>query len=94
MSQRALNLFEEFHGDSAKIIGKRKLPSDFDTLVVLGKAVSVTYESDKWNGGGDGTKAYYEHKMPKGNLLCCTEDGKMLVIIGKNLRVEDRGIVN
>jgi hypothetical protein len=63
-------------------------------LVFLGKAIEIVYESDKFNGGGDGKPCYYKHKFHKDDILCTDQDGKQLYVLGSKLTVEDRGIVN
>ena len=65
------------------------------TLVYLGKAIAVEYECDKWNGGGDGTKAIYRHEIETPAVVCMDETGKkQLYIIGNRLKVTEAGIEN
>jgi len=65
------------------------------TLVYLGKAIAVEYECDKWNGGGDGTKAVYRHEFETPCVVAMDETGKkQLYIIGNKLKVTDAGVEN
>lgn len=91
------DLYETFHGKPAngvERIGWR----DPKHLVYLGEADAVEYTTDKVNGAPSaraGKKTSYRHSMlRKGNKLFTNEDGTMLIILGPNLRVEDRGIVD
>jgi hypothetical protein len=61
---------------------------------VGGRAVAIEYESDKLNGGGDGTKATYRHEFAPGDMLATDQDGRTLYVIGPRLRVNSRGIVD
>lgn len=93
-SPRAVRQYEKFHGKRPRraFAGTFNDPKE---LIVLGRAVLIQYECDKVNGGGDGTKAYYEHKFAPGTILCMDETGKrQLYILGNRLYVSDRGIVN
>lgn len=86
--------YEKFHGKSPKSVrqGEFYVPKQ---LILLGDAVDITYRCDKWNGGGDGTKAEYIHKFKKGVKLYMDErTGKMLYLKGAQLKVTHRGIIN
>lgn len=64
-------------------------------LVFLGKAIAIEYECDKWNGGGDGTKAVYRHTFETPAVVAMDERGKkQIYIIGDRLKVTDAGIEN
>jgi hypothetical protein len=89
----AHKLYAKFHGRASRREMEVTIP-DFDTLVVLGKAVAVEYECDKLNGGGDGTTATYRHELHAGDILCADPSGKILVILGPKLAVKEEGIVN
>ena len=90
----ARDRYEQFHGRSVR------QERDFSfrqpkTLVVLGKAIAIEYECDKWNGGGDGTVAVYRHEFETQCLVCMDETGrKQLYVVGNKLKVTDEGIEN
>lgn len=88
----AIRRYEEFHGrrvsnvDDVNFHIPRK-------LVLLGKAVAIEYECDKYNGGGDGKKAVYRHEFETPSMVCMDETGrKQLYIVGRELKVTERGI--
>lgn len=86
--------FKQFHGRAPKRVTVEtfRIPKG---LVYLGEAVSIVYRCDKLNGGGDGKLAEYEHEFETPVALCMDETGKrQLYLIGKKLKVTDRGIVN
>ena len=91
---RGLRRFRAFHGEPEDEVLEIEWLADPGTMVVLGRAISITYESDKFNGGGDGQLALYEHKFHKDDVLVCDEGGNMLAIVGPKLRITHRGIVN
>lgn len=94
MSKKAQDKYFEFHGHEYEFVEERDIEIS-PTLVRLGRVHSIVYESDKFNGGGDGKKALYEHKFKRGAHLCTNEKGeKILIIVGDKIRVTDRGIVN
>lgn len=84
--------YKQFHGHPYRYI------KDFDfkvskTLVILGKAVAVEYETDKLNGGGDGRKAIYRHEFETPAYVCCDPSGKrQLYILGDRLKITEKGI--
>lgn len=91
--KRAERIRAAFQGegvDSAKPVRK---PAPL-VLVALGRAVAIEYESDKLNGGGDGTKATYRHEFAPGDVLATDQDGRTLYVLGPRLRVNSRGIVD
>ena len=90
---KAARKYEEFQGFGPDHVSDVEVPV-LESLVFLGKAVAVEYECEKKNGGGDGSNAIYRHEFHQDDILCCDPSGKMLVVIGPKLRVEDRGIVN
>ena len=64
-------------------------------LICLGRCTRVEYESDKWNGGGDGTRAIYYHDHETPVYLYMDETGKrQLYLMGKKLKVTRAGIEN
>ncbi len=91
---KGIKSYEKFHGKRANKI----VPSNFHVpkyLILLGDVVEIVYKCDKNNGGGDGRDAEYFHKFKKGTKLYMDErSGKILYISGRNLYVNDRGIVN
>ena len=92
-SARAQRIREEFQG--AEIAGwcEQRLPGG--KLTRLGRAVSVAYLSNKRNGGGDGRMATYEHSFAKSNVVWSTRGrgARLVLVTGKRLTVNDRGIV-
>jgi len=86
--------YEQFHGHAPR----RRDSWDFHVprgLVKLGKAIAVEYETDKLNGGGDGTVAVYRHEFETPCYVCMDERGRrQLYIVGRNLKVSEAGIEN
>lgn len=92
--RRAYKRYTSFHGKHPRYSGKVNFPEP-ESLVFLGRAVSIVYESDKHNGGGDGKKAHYEHHFSRGTMLFCDETGRGWIFIhGPRLKVEEPGIIN
>jgi len=64
-------------------------------LIYLGKAVSIIYENNKFNGGGDGKVAHYKHDFETPCFLYMDQTAKrQLYIIGNRLKVTEAGIEN
>ena len=96
-SKKEKDAYAKFHGHtprsriSLEVTTAKGFPK---RLVFLAEAHSIVYRSDKKNGGGDGRSALYEHKFSKGTLLCTDPAMRQLYIVGKKLKVTDRGIEN
>lgn len=85
----------EFHGRDVRKERRVVINDPPETLIVLGKAIAIEYETDKFHGGGDGKKAVYRHEFETPCLVCMDETGKrMLYITGKRLTVTQAGIEN
>lgn len=91
--QRAERIRAAFQGEAPDSAREVRKPAPL-VLVMLGRAVAIEYESDKLNGGGDGTKATYRHEFAPGDVLATDQDGRTLYVIGPRLRVNSRGIVD
>lgn len=89
--KQAIKRFEAFHGKRASTISKRVI--DFDGLVNLATPELITYKSDKKNGGGNGKPVFFKHKFSKSTRMFCSPDGRMLVIMGPQFKVNSRGLV-
>ncbi len=62
-------------------------------LAQLGlRVVAIEYESDKWNGGGDGTRAIYRHEFDRSDRLYYDPESHWLYIHGPKLKVTKAGI--
>lgn len=88
---QAIDNFEEFH---ARDLDHEPFVLDIeigDSLTYLGKADSITYESDKWDKG---KQNLYIHEFGEDVHLYCTADKKTLLITGGKLTVTHRGIEN
>jgi hypothetical protein len=88
--KKAKELYSKFHGRS----GHKELTvelGDMSTLVDLGRAHSVCYEALKEHLG-DTEKELYEHEFEKPARLYW--NGTVLIIAGKSLQVNERGILN
>ncbi len=84
----------QFHGKDTKK-EKRVFFHNPKSLIVLGRAIAIEYECDKWHGGGDGTKAVYRHEFETPAVVCMDETGKRQVyVVGKALKVTEAGIEN
>lgn len=94
LAGRLKALFHRFHGraPTKKEVGGFYVPK---SLVCLGRAVAIVYESDKLHGGGDGKEAHYIHEFetPVG-LYMDERAGKQLYIIGPKVIVTEDGIEN
>lgn len=87
-------LFHRFHGrkPTRAEIGHFHMPQ---SLICLGRAVAVIYESDKKHGGGDGKSAQYIHEFETPAMLCMDERAKkQLYILGPQIKVTEDGIEN
>lgn len=81
-----------FHGREVRESGTVML-NEVTGLVKLGKAVAIEYECDKYNGGGDGTRAVYRHEFGPGAVVAVDQTMKRQVyIIGSRIRTTDAGI--
>lgn len=86
--------FKQFHGRQVRVEKNVNFHVP-KTLVYLGKAIAIEYECNKWNGGGDGTKAVYRHEFETPCVVCMDERGKkQLYVLGNRLKVTDAGIEN
>lgn len=86
--------YRQFHGHAPRYrkTFSFQLPKN-NELVILGKVVAIEYETDKYNGGGDGTRAVYRHEFETPALVCCDSTGKrQLYILGEKLKVTQKGI--
>lgn len=92
-TKKAARVRIAFQGEPVDKAVRVKKPSP-RALVSLGRAIAIEYESDKFNGGGDGEKAIYRHEFHKSDILATDQDAKTLYIIGPKLRVNSRGIVD
>ncbi len=87
-------LFQRFHG---KAPGRPTVGGFYDpkSLIYLGRAVAIVYESDKLHGGGDGKTADYIHEFETPAALFMDERaGKQLYILGPQIKVTPHGIEN
>lgn len=87
-------LFHRFHGRPA---GRPQVGGFYDpkSLIYLGRAVAIVYESDKFHGGGDGKTADYMHEFETPAALFMDERaGKQLYILGPQIKVTRHGIEN
>jgi hypothetical protein len=83
-----------FHGHGPQGTGQVDFPEPQE-LICLGDAVSIVYRCAKYNGGGDGQMALYEHKFARGAKLFTDETGRCwLHIHGPRIKVEEPGIIN
>jgi hypothetical protein len=64
---------------------------DFSDSAVLGEIVEVIYRSHK-SHLKDKEPVLYKHKFNKGTLLI--SNGKQLLVWGKDLKINYRGIIN
>jgi len=88
---RAKKRYNDFHGRSVD----RVKNVDFENpkqLVYLGRAVELTYESDKLNGGGDGEITHFVHEFENEVIVATDEKGKQLYLIGDGLKITHKGI--
>lgn len=92
--RKEVKKYSEFHGKGPTKIYQKKINIP-EKLIFLGYAHKIEYISNKLNGGGDGKTAIYVHKFTRGTKLFADEKmGGQLYIMGKTLKVTDRGIEN
>lgn len=85
-------IYRKFNGRAPKRITRRNM-SQPKSLVFIGRAHSIVYESDKRNGGGTGRPELFEHKFSPTTKIFTDEKGKRLYVFGPEMRVNSRGIV-
>jgi len=86
--------YNEFHGHAPRKYYKTRFHIPI-SLIRLGRVTRIEYESDKNNGGGDGTKAIYYHDHTSPVFVYMDETGKkQLYLIGQKLKVTRAGIEN
>jgi len=87
--KKAKELFADFTGHEADIVGTVDMP-EHDTLMVIGSLDAVCYTTVR-----DGNKEKYIHEFetPASRpLLCVSHDGKQLYIVGGRYEFLDSGI--
>ena len=86
--KRAATLYEEFTGHDAVECGTVDMP-EHDVVAVIGELDGVLYTTIR-----DGVKESYIHEFKKSSrpLLCVSEDGKQLYIVGGQYIFKDTGI--
>lgn len=94
MVEYARKKYQEFQGKKPSKVRSVQLP-DLSKLVYLGKAESIGYRCSKRNGAPSdraGKLTSYLHDFEGNISLCCSSDGKALVLFGPGLRVLESGI--
>ncbi len=91
-TSKARSRYSAFHGHAPRQVRRVKV-RPIRELICLASADTITYKSDKTNGGRDGTPQYFEHKFRKKIKIYTTPEGDLLLIGGPGLRVTSRGIV-
>lgn len=92
--KKAVQKYHAFHGRPVKKVTKKQFHVP-NTLVRLGKAHSIVYVSNKFNGGGDGKMCEYIHEFETPVDLYMDETGKkQLYLMGSKLKVTHHGIEN
>lgn len=92
--KKAARLFRRFNGraPTKQEIGGFYVP---ESLIFLGRAVAIVYESDKVNGGGVGKLDRFIHEFESPCALFMDERaGKQLYILGPEIKVTKSGIEN
>lgn len=94
-TRNASKRYFDFNGFSHKEVAETEA-IDFSEFseVPFSRALSITYESKKLHGGGDGQIAHYDHKFGKSVYLWTNETNSVYLLGGGNLVVTERGIVN
>ena len=88
------SLFRMFHGKTPKAVQPATF-YDPKSLIHLGRAVAIVYETDKLHGGGDGKICEYIHDFEtEVHLFMDERRGKQLYLIGNRLTVTKAGIEN
>lgn len=89
LSQKSLSRYRAFHGRNPRKIRHLRTP-DTSEFIFLANPEILTYASDKFNGGGDGRKAFYSHRFGAKAKIFCNPSGTVLFITG--IKVTARGI--
>ena len=80
----AVKLYRKFNRKEPTRVSIAELPLT-ETLIDLGRAVAVAYESAK-----EGRPRHYEHEFKKASTrIFSTCNGQMLIIAGEGLNVSD-----
>lgn len=87
----AMQLYSDFSGHKAEIVGNVEKPHLPDVGVVVGELEGIAYEAVR-----DGVKEKYFHKFNRKSrpLLCVSFDGEQLFILGGEYNFTDHGIVD
>ncbi len=94
---KGAKVFTDFHGFEPTKLKEVTVPAEYpDKLVLIGKANSIRYESNKINGApdDDGTNKLYHHELSKGSLWATDINGKGLYLIDPKLEIRPEGLVN
>jgi len=89
--EKAEQLYEEWHGKQAKSLIDMEIPnlSLDEPLIVLGKMPEIMYRSSKYEN-----RVYqYKHVFKKMPFLCSDSTGQIMVIVGGNFKITERGII-
>lgn len=88
---RAAALYQDFTGHAARVLARIKKPVYPDAVVVIGECDGLLYTTVR-----DGEVESYIHRFRKKSrpLLCCSEDGHTLYLLGGAYRFTDRGIID
>jgi len=88
-SKKSLSRYRAFHGHNPRKTANLPTP-DVSELIFLANPEILTYVSDKFNGGGDGTEKFYQHRFGTRAKIFCNPSGTVLIITG--IKVTHRGI--
>jgi hypothetical protein len=89
--REAIRLYEDFSGHDGETIAKLAKPEYPDVVLAIGELDAVCYTTVR-----DGKEERYIHDFRKKSrpLLCCSHDGKTLIILGGEFQFTERGIVD
>lgn len=91
--KRAADLYERFTGHDAVAVGTVEVPElrDGDVVARIGKCDGIMYTTVR-----DGKRERYIHEFAAADrpLLCVSEDGRQILLIGGRYLFTEKGIVD
>jgi hypothetical protein len=89
--RKAAQLYEDFSGHDAEIVGKVKISDNPKVAIAVGEIEAIMYNTVR-----DGKKERYIHKFRASArpLFCVSFDGKQLLLVGGEYDFTERGIVD
>jgi len=87
--KRAVELYQDFRGDDPEYIDTVEV-HDYGVFMVIGYLDFVGYHTVR---DGEDERYIHHFKAKSRPLLCCSHDGKQLIILGGEYKFGERGII-